>query len=78
MTEMERTLVQLGARLMRLRRARGLSVEELAARAGVAKGNLSEIERGLRDPRYTTLVALAGALGVPLVQMLASPADAPT
>lgn len=51
-----------------------MSVEELAARAGVAKGNLSEIERGLRDPRYTTLLAVAGGLGLTLAQLLATEA----
>ncbi|MBL7499250.1 helix-turn-helix transcriptional regulator [Frankia sp. CNm7] len=66
----------VGARLRETRRVRALSVGALAARAGVGKGSLSEIENGVRNPTLSTLYALAGALGVPLATLLAERAGA--
>jgi len=37
---------------------------------GISKGNLSDIERGKRDPRYSTLKAIAEGLEVPLSQLV--------
>jgi transcriptional regulator with XRE-family HTH domain len=39
-----------------------LSQRELAARAGIGEKHLGEIERGLRDPRLSTLIRLLDAL----------------
>jgi transcriptional regulator with XRE-family HTH domain len=61
----------VGARLRATRQARGMSVGALAARAGVGKGSLSEVENGIRNPTLATLYALAGALEVPLATLLA-------
>lgn len=44
------------------RRMLDLSQRELAARAGIGEKHLGEIERGLRDPRLSTLVRLLDAL----------------
>jgi XRE family transcriptional regulator of biofilm formation len=57
----------LERRLRRLREARGLSQTELAARAGVARSLVTNLERGIRD--NTSLVnatKLADALGISL------------
>lgn len=48
------------------RAARGLSQEHLAARAGVSTRHLSFIETGRSRPGRDVLLALAGALAVPL------------
>ncbi|SFN11851.1 Transcriptional regulator, contains XRE-family HTH domain [Pseudonocardia ammonioxydans] len=61
----------VGERLRRARVAHGLSVGALAARAGVGKGSLSEIEHGSRNPTLSTLYALANTLEVPLSELLA-------
>jgi transcriptional regulator with XRE-family HTH domain len=47
-----------------LRRERELSQEALAYAAGIHPKHLSEIERGNKDPRATTVARLADALGV--------------
>ncbi len=53
------------AALRRLRRARGLTQEELAARAGISAAAISHLERGVnRFPRQDTLQLLASALGL--------------
>lgn len=56
----------VGRRLRAAREAAGVSLSELARRAGVGKGSVSEVENGRRPPRLETLWALSTALGVPL------------
>jgi predicted transcriptional regulator len=48
--------------LRKRRRILELSQRELAARAGIGEKHLGEIERGLRDPRLSTLLRLLDAL----------------
>jgi transcriptional regulator with XRE-family HTH domain len=60
----------LAANLRRLRIARSLSLSELARATTISKATLSSIENGHANPTIETLVALAGALRVPLVELL--------
>jgi len=60
----------LGERIAKRRRSRGISLERLAYEMGISKGNLSDIEHGKRDPRYTTLRAIAEGLDLSLAQLL--------
>lgn len=54
----------LGPRLRRLREERGWSIENLATFSGVPGGTIKIIEEGrTKDPRITTVVRLAWALG---------------
>jgi transcriptional regulator with XRE-family HTH domain len=52
----------LGEAVRRLRLDAGLSQEQLAERAGTDLTQIGGIERGVRNPSYTTLVRLAAAL----------------
>lgn len=52
----------LGEAVRRLRLEAGLSQEQLAERAGTDLTQIGGIERGVRNPSYTTLVRLADAL----------------
>lgn len=61
---------EVGVQLRETRTALGYSLSALAARAGVGKGSLSEIESGQRNPTLSTLYALANALDVPLARLL--------
>jgi DNA-binding XRE family transcriptional regulator len=54
--------VQSGRAIERLRTAKGLTVEQVAAHAGLSTEHLERIEDGLRDPAWTTLHGLAAAL----------------
>jgi transcriptional regulator with XRE-family HTH domain len=47
-----------------LRHRRGLSADQLAARAGVSKGALVALENATANPNLATLVRIADALGV--------------
>jgi transcriptional regulator with XRE-family HTH domain len=49
-------------RVRELRTAKGLTVEELAARVGISKGYLSEIERGVKVVNSRRMDQLAAAL----------------
>ena len=60
----------LAANLRRLRIARSLSLSELARATTISKATLSSIENGHANPTVETLVALAGALRVSLVELL--------
>jgi ribosome-binding protein aMBF1 (putative translation factor) len=53
---------QLGRAIQRLRSAKGLAVDDLAATINVSAEQLARIEDGLRDPTWTTLSRLAIAL----------------
>ncbi len=53
---------QLGRAIGRLRSAKGLTVDDLAAAADTSAEQLARIEEGLRDPTWTTLSRLATAL----------------
>lgn len=52
----------LGEAIRRLRTEAGFSQEQLAERASTDLTQVGGIERGVRNPSYTTLLRLAGAL----------------
>jgi transcriptional regulator with XRE-family HTH domain len=68
-------LAHVGAMLRRLRRERGLTVESLAVTAGISAGLISQLERGIGNPSFSTLFKLAYNLEVPLGTFLSDPAD---
>jgi transcriptional regulator with XRE-family HTH domain len=62
------------ARSLRRERERvGLSLTELARRAGVAKSTLSQLESGTGNPSVETLWALGVALDVPFSRLVEPP-----
>ncbi|GAB2834834.1 XRE family transcriptional regulator [Actinocorallia aurea] len=63
----------IGRRIRALRGVRGLSLSELAQRAGVGKATLSALEAGTRNPTIETLYAIAAQLDVPLAALLTDP-----
>jgi len=69
-------LVTLGQRLRHLRKARGMTLDQLGAVVGRAASQLSVIENGRREPRLSLLQSLADALGVPMADLLRP--DAPS
>jgi transcriptional regulator with XRE-family HTH domain len=56
----------LGERLRQVRTARGISVRELARRAGCSASLVSQLERGVTAPSAGVVYALANQLGISL------------
>jgi len=73
MAETSPPLAAIAAALRRERERSGLSLSEVARRAGVAKSTLSQLETGAGNPSIETLWALAVALGVPFSQLVDPP-----
>jgi transcriptional regulator with XRE-family HTH domain len=67
-------LAAIAASLRRERERTGLSLTEVARRAGIAKSTLSQLESGAGNPSVETLWALGVALGVPFSQLVDPPA----
>ena len=63
-------LRKLGERVREQRRHRGLTQEALAEALDLSVAYVSLIERGGRNPPYTTVVAIARALGVSMARMV--------
>ena len=61
----------VGSRIRFHRQARGFTQVSLAAKAGIGRVTLTRIENGEQAPRLETLSAIAGALGVDVVDLLA-------
>lgn len=59
----------LGVAVRQLRAKRGLTQEALAQDAGITVGHLSMIERGLANPTWGTVTAIATTLGVTIVDV---------
>jgi transcriptional regulator with XRE-family HTH domain len=64
--------VELGARVRELRLLRGLTLADLAERAGFGKASLSRIENGRKVPPIGTLARIASVLDVEAASLLSS------
>ncbi len=60
----------LARNLKRLRTERGHTLDVLAARAGVSRGMIVQIEQARTNPSVATVVRLADALGVSIARLL--------
>ena len=70
--------IEVIATLIHRERSRaGLSVSELAKRAGIAKSTLSQLEAGIGNPSVETLWSIANALGVPVSRLIETPRAQP-
>ena len=63
----------IAASLRRERRRTGLSLTEVARRAGIAKSTLSQLESGTGNPSVETLWAICVALDVPFSRLVDPP-----
>lgn len=61
----------IGTRIRRVRHTRGLTLVQLADRAGLSHPFLSQLERGLARPSFTSLERIARALGTSQLELLA-------
>lgn len=66
-------LDQVGPRLQRLRKQRGITLTSLSAATGISKSTLSRLETGQRRPSLEVLLPLAQAYRVPLDDLVGAP-----
>lgn len=59
----------IGAVLRRERHAQGRTLQQVAARSGVSMQHLSDVERGTKDPSSEVIAAIAGALGITVLEL---------
>lgn len=64
-------------RIRDLRKARGLTQEQLAEKAGLSRSHLSEIETGAAPPNTLRLEAIARALRVTTAELFGGDASLP-
>lgn len=76
--EQARPPVVVAEKLRDLRQARGLSLAELALKAGLSGEQLTQLESGTREPDIKAIWSLANALGLPFRALLTeSPSEPP-
>jgi len=65
--------LDLPTRVRELRKSRGLTLEQAAGQAGLARSTLSKIENGQMSPTYEALKKLATGLGISVPQLFTPP-----
>ena len=61
----------IGRKIAKLRKAQHLSQEEFAEKSGKMVNTISKIERGIGDPKITTLRDIASGSDIDLLELLA-------
>ncbi|MFG3257681.1 helix-turn-helix domain-containing protein [Streptomyces sp. NPDC048172] len=70
MTDLDHLTQALARNLKRWRAERGFTLDALAARAGVSRGMLIQIEQSRTNPSVGTVVKIADALGISITALL--------
>src|SRR5689334_4212759 len=73
MDEAEQVASRLARNLVALRHARTITQDALAKSSGVPRSTIANLESGDGNPSLTVLLKVAGALEVPLDELLAGP-----
>lgn len=66
--ELKYTNIQIGKRITRIRKSKGLSMYKLSLNSGISNSVLMRIEKGEREPKVNTLLKIINGLEM-------SPAD---
>ncbi len=69
---MEQLIAVIGGNLSRIRKERGLSLDQVSALTGVSKGMLGQIEKGRKTPSVTVLWKIANGLKVSISALMKS------
>jgi transcriptional regulator with XRE-family HTH domain len=67
---------EIGKNIRRLRRARRLTLEQLARRCGFTKGYLSKVENSESSPPVSTLLNISEGLGVSISEIFGESSEA--
>jgi transcriptional regulator with XRE-family HTH domain len=69
-------LASVGSKVHALRKEKGLTLAELSEITRLSPAIVSQIERGLANPSFTTMAQLAHGLGIPVGKLFPSHDDA--
>jgi transcriptional regulator with XRE-family HTH domain len=61
--------VKLGEKIKEARLEKGLTQAELEKLSGVGQSTISDVEKGIGSPAFSTISRLAGALGLRLDEL---------
>ena len=64
MKTQQRIRLKIASKIRKLRKEKSWTVEELAEKAGLSKSSLNYIERGISDPKLSSLFNISKALGL--------------
>ena len=64
METQQRIRLKIASKIRKLRKEKSWTVEELAEKAGLSKSSLNYIERGISDPKLSSLFNISKALGL--------------
>jgi transcriptional regulator with XRE-family HTH domain len=67
---MSPTPKQMGARIRRLRKAKGMSQQDVADKARLTRVFITRVEAGQQDPSLSTINAIARALDVSAAELM--------
>ena len=67
----ENNLKSIGRKIALFRKLKGLNQFELASESGKMINTISNIERGIADPRLSTLLAIMDVLGISFADLTA-------
>jgi transcriptional regulator with XRE-family HTH domain len=70
-----KTLIDFGKTVRELRRDKGLSIAQLAAKSGMEASHLQGCERGTYDPSLTDMTNIARGLGMEVGLFIMNSAD---
>ncbi|GAB3190802.1 helix-turn-helix domain-containing protein [Nesterenkonia suensis] len=70
-------LAQIAAAVREERLRAGLSLSELARRAGISKSTVSQLEAGQNNPSVETLWSIASTLDIPFARLVDTPRPRP-
>lgn len=62
--------LEIGPTIRSLRLERGLTLDQLASRAGISPSHLSRLERNQADPSFYVAAAIAREIGITLSDLL--------
>lgn len=69
-TRDEKIIATFGQHLKKVREQKGISLRELESISDIDHSQIHRIEKGLRNPTLTTMIALAKALEVDVCDLL--------
>lgn len=73
MSDAQAAAPTLGMKLRQRRKQTGMTLQEVAAKASLSIGFVSQVERDLSAPSLSSLIGLAGALGARVEEFVRSP-----